>query len=171
MKSCCGLSVPPDKIKNATVAYRTYNGAIRRFLLLILVALVPCLGHSSDTTVNYGQFMDCDSPRDINAHELLGAWYFSLGSESVWKLELKADWTFNVSVFGDGRHVETESMGGAWSLNEDVLALKWSDGAERIDRVLAVTDCSFSITSLDGERNGFYYRKPVPARPCHKRTE
>lgn len=36
MKNCCGLSVPPDKIKNATVAYRPYNGAIRRFLLLIV---------------------------------------------------------------------------------------------------------------------------------------
>lgn len=115
--------------------------------------------------------MDCSAEKAINTHEILGAWYFSMGSESIWKMELKADGNFSIAVFSEGRHVESESTGGEWSLKDEILILKWRDGTVRKDKVSEITDCSLSTTSLDGEINGHYYRKPVPARPCHNKAE
>lgn len=138
---------------------------MKRMLWGFLVIVLSPSGYAGDVTVDYGDFLECGSPRTITYREILGSWYFSLGGKSSWKMELKTDGRFDVAVFSEGRHVESEAAGGEWSLNGDILTLDWTDGTIRKDKVSLITDCRLVTSTTDGGNTSFYYRKPVS--PSH----
>jgi hypothetical protein len=127
------------------------SSATMKYLIAFLIVF-QCACSSVKETSKSGNIENENS-------EILGLWYFHMGTNGYLKLQLKGDHAFNVSVITCSLEKEAEKPDGTWSLEGDAFVLAWPDGTKKSQELLSINQFELRLTSKVGYE--LYHREPV----------
>jgi hypothetical protein len=83
--------------------------------------------------------------------DILGVWYFNMGSNGSLKLNLKEDQSFEVSVVPCGGGPEEAKPSGTWSLAGNTFELLWPDGKTKSQILVSSSPCAMTLGNPKGK--------------------